>query len=478
MPTKSPACSAPESPPASESSVPLPRPCSGSPISPRIKLPLSPAALCSPATPHSPGPWAAASTTNSSVRSPGDFSSTTSRPASSKTRRIIFACRLDSFSASNNAPQIFSLLKNRIPLVGGILFLWPRRKLLKPDCANSRAREPHLSLPIFMIAQEVILVPVIHRRLQEQPSRAPVSHFFEPAVCRINSAADDPKAFAFYLLCQQIIFGEGHLLVKSAQLPELFQLEQHEHSGGKGMVQSRCILEEIVAHVEQLVDPVAVAAQDVRGHAVQLLPLRPFHRAPHHRGMRQFDVCIEKQNVGALRLRRSQVAPNRRHPAPDHTHIQPVAKTQNNFARAVGRVGVSDQHSRTRHLRVILIHQRSQQTRNQIGLVLGRNHDGQFADCVRARRSPARRGHARCIHGCALLVRPPSNKSGVNPPSRLSCSNESRPALHGWLHACARRKSAPHRAASHIAARPRKLSATSSATAYLAGRSSAQSACS
>jgi hypothetical protein len=96
-------------------------------------------------------------------------------------------------------------------------------------------------------------------------------------------------------------------------------------------VQVRQVLKEIVARVKQLVDPAPVAAQDVGGHAMQLLALRQFHAAANHRGMRQFDVGIEKQNVIAVGLGCAQVAAHRGHSAADHADVQAVAETENDF---------------------------------------------------------------------------------------------------------------------------------------------------
>jgi len=101
--------------------------------------------------------------------------------------------------------------------------------------------------------------------------------------------------------------------------------------------------------------------------------------------MREFDVGIEEENVSAVRLGRAQVASDRRHAAADHAHVQAVAEAENDLWSTIGGIGISHQHSRTRHLRVVLIRQRSQQARNQLRLVLGWNHDRQLARCIHAR---------------------------------------------------------------------------------------------
>ena len=94
----------------------------------------------------------------------------------------------------------------------------------------------------------------------------------------------------------------------------------------------------------------AAAAEDVGGDAMQLLALGQLDGAAHDRRMREFDIGIEKENVSALGLSSAQVAADRGHAAADHADVQAVAEAENDFGSAVGGVGVSDQHSRTRHL--------------------------------------------------------------------------------------------------------------------------------
>jgi hypothetical protein len=110
------------------------------------------------------------------------------------------------------------------------------------------------------------------------------------------------------LLGEQVVLGKENLLVKSAELAEFLHVEQHEHSRGEGMMEAREILESIVAQVKQLVDPAAVSAKNVCGDTMKLLSLRQFHGAANQRGMRKFNVGIEKENVNALGLSGAQVA--------------------------------------------------------------------------------------------------------------------------------------------------------------------------
>jgi len=208
-----------------------------------------------------------------------------------------------------------------------------------------------------VIAQEVVLIPVVHRDSQEEPADAQMSHLLEAAVGRIDSAADDGEALALNLLAEQIVLGIQDLLVKSTKLAESIQVEKHEHSCGEGMVEAGEVLEEIVARIKQFVDPITVAAQDVRGNAMKLLALGQFNGAAKYRRMSQFDVSVEKENIVALRAGRAKIAAHRGHSAADYADVQTVAKAKGNLRRAVGRVSVGHQHFRTRHLRVVLIRQ-------------------------------------------------------------------------------------------------------------------------
>ncbi len=101
-------------------------------------------------------------------------------------------------------------------------------------------------------------------------------------------------------------------------------------------------------------------------------------------------VGVDEQYVTRIRQRSAGVAPNGRQAARNYVDVQPIAKAHDNVGRAIGGAGVSYQHFGIPHLRVILIQQRRQQTGNELRLVLGGDHDGQFA---------------RCIHGRALLLR-------------------------------------------------------------------------
>jgi hypothetical protein len=201
---------------------------------------------------------------------------------------------------------------------------------------RNRRERLGLCLPVLVIAQEVVFVPVVHCGFQEQPAHAQMAHLLEAAIRGVNAAANDSETAARHLLAEQVILGERDLLVKAAELAKLAGVEQHEHSGGKRMVQARQILEEVVARVKEFVDPVAALAENVGGHTMKLLALSQFNRTAYDGGMRQLDIGVEEEYVVTLSLRRAQVAANRRHAAADYLDVQAIAKTHHDFRGAIG----------------------------------------------------------------------------------------------------------------------------------------------
>src|ERR1700758_213219 len=120
-----------------------------------------------------------------------------------------------------------------------------------------------------------------------------MAHPLEAAIGGIDAAAHNGEAFAIDLLAEAVILGEENLFVESAQLPESFSIEKHEHAGRERTVQVRQILKQIVADVEQLVDPASAFAHDVGGQAMQLPLLRFFHATTNERRVGQFNIGIE-----------------------------------------------------------------------------------------------------------------------------------------------------------------------------------------
>jgi len=57
-----------------------------------------------------------------------------------------------------------------------------------------------LDLPVVMIAQKMLLVPIVKCSFQEQPSHAEVAHFLEPPVGGVHAAAYDGEFAPRHLL--------------------------------------------------------------------------------------------------------------------------------------------------------------------------------------------------------------------------------------------------------------------------------------
>src|SRR5207249_6660498 len=62
----------------------------------------------------------------------------------------------------------------------------PPSNLRRYNAASGRLA---LDLPIVMIAQKMLLVPIVKCCFQEQPSHAEVAHFLEPPVGCVHAAA-------------------------------------------------------------------------------------------------------------------------------------------------------------------------------------------------------------------------------------------------------------------------------------------------
>jgi hypothetical protein len=233
-----------------------------------------------------------------------------------------------------------------------------------------------------MVAQEEVFVPVVERRGQEKSRNAQVPHLLEAAIGRINAATHDPEFAARHLLAQMVVLGKVDLLVKSSELVKAPLFEKHEHSGAEGMVQAGKILKQIIAGVEELVGETPLAAKYVGGDTMQFLALCQFDGTAHQRRAGRFDVSIKEKHIGRVGEVSAGVPASGGQTARNYANIEPIAEAHDDFPSSVGGVGVSYQHSRIRHPGVVLTRQRIQQARNQLRLVLCRNHNGQVADRV------------------------------------------------------------------------------------------------
>src|SRR5207247_9636563 len=87
-----------------------------------------------------------------------------------------------------------------------------------------------LDLPVVMIAQKMLLVPIIKCCFQEEPGHAEVSHLLETPVGCVHAAAHDGEFTPRHLLALQVILSEMNLFMKSAKLIETAFIEEHEHA--------------------------------------------------------------------------------------------------------------------------------------------------------------------------------------------------------------------------------------------------------
>src|SRR5262249_42111606 len=126
--------------------------------------------------------------------------------------------------------------------------------------------------PVSLIMKEIIVVPGIEHRLQEQTDDLQVTHVAEAPVGGVNAPANDPEPAVRNFLAQQIVLCVEGALVETAQAVERSLLEQHEHPSAERPDQHRAILRNVVSDIEHVVAQRAVAAPDVGGHALQLAP--------------------------------------------------------------------------------------------------------------------------------------------------------------------------------------------------------------
>ena len=86
-------------------------------------------------------------------------------------------------------------------------------------------------MPVFVVAQKEALVVGVQCRVQEEADEIEMSHFFEAAICGVDSAADNGEALALDLLAQPVVLSEENLLVKTTSFPKLCPVKEHEHAG-------------------------------------------------------------------------------------------------------------------------------------------------------------------------------------------------------------------------------------------------------
>jgi hypothetical protein len=163
-------------------------------------------------------------------------------------------------------------------------------------------------LPVFVVAEEMAGVPEIHRGEEEKPDYASAAHFLKPPIGRIHSSANDTKLASSHLLAQKVVFGEVYLFVKTLQFVKAPFIEKHEHAGAEWLMQAGQVLKEIVAEINPFIEPVALAANDIRGNAMQVFLLRQFDSSADQGIRRGFDIGVDEEYVVSVGQSRSGVA--------------------------------------------------------------------------------------------------------------------------------------------------------------------------
>jgi len=180
--------------------------------------------------------------------------------------------------------------------------------------------------PIALIMQEISIVKSIESCLQEQAQNFAVPHVAEATVGGVYPSADNAKAEVFDLLAQQIIFRVQGAFIEPAQLFKACAIEEHEHARTEGHHQHGRVLHYVISYIEQVVTQRAIAAPDVGGHAVQPALFGKFHSSTQQRGVFQFHVRVNEQDIGRLRSARACVSSNGRKAARDYLNVQTVRK--------------------------------------------------------------------------------------------------------------------------------------------------------
>src|SRR5450432_2789465 len=91
--------------------------------------------------------------------------------------------------------------------------------------SNGAHARGHLSFPVFVVAQEELLVPKIERGGQKKTCHTGVSHFLKAAICRVHATADNSKSASRHLLAQVVVLGKVNADVEPSQLIETLSVE-------------------------------------------------------------------------------------------------------------------------------------------------------------------------------------------------------------------------------------------------------------
>ena len=122
--------------------------------------------------------------------------------------------------------------------------------------------------------------------------------------------------------------------METAEFVETLTVEHHKHSRREGLIEAGEILEEVTAPVEDFVGKAALA-KDIRRRQVEVFLLHSFETLADERGVRKFDVGIQKQHVRRGGQRSAVVATNSRQAAGDYLDRKAIAEATNNVGRSI-----------------------------------------------------------------------------------------------------------------------------------------------
>jgi len=139
------------------------------------------------------------------------------------------------------------------------------------------------------------LVAVIQCGSEKELDHSQASHLLKAPVCGIHASANDSKLASSYLLAQKVVFRKMNLFVKTGKLVEAPLVEEHEHSSAERLMQTGKVLKQVVAEVDGFINPVALAADNVCGNAMEMFALGQLHGPPYQRVRAWLDIGIDEE---------------------------------------------------------------------------------------------------------------------------------------------------------------------------------------
>jgi len=121
------------------------------------------------------------------------------------------------------------------------------------------------------LASKIFGLSAVESGLHKKPDNFRMSHFLETPVGAVDAASNHSKPAALELACELVILRIERFFIKSAKFGKSFSVHKHEHACRKRMVKTGKSLYEIIAGVQQVVDPASIPAPDICRDAVQRL---------------------------------------------------------------------------------------------------------------------------------------------------------------------------------------------------------------